>query len=128
MKNRKFVAVASAGAIGASLMLTGCSEAQQAIDQAQGLVETAQVLSQACEEAAVAWSPGASVAEATEGLSSAASAVDQALASDPSLPGAANLLAELESALVQVEGAKDGAAITASTAAVQLACNAFGGQ
>lgn len=118
----------SSGAIGVSLLLTGCSEAQQAIDEAQGLVETAQVLSQACNDASVAWSPGASVAEATDGLSTAANAVDQALANDPSLPGAANLLAELEAALVQVEGARDGAAIDASTAAVQLACSAFGGQ
>ena len=117
----------AAGALGAGLLLTGCGQAQEAIDQAQSLVSTAQVLIQACSDASVAWSPDASVDQATTGLQIALGSVDQALASDPSLPGAASLLTQLETALQDLEGAQDTAAAAASTAAIQTACSLVGG-
>lgn len=117
----------AAGVLGASVLLTACAEAQQAIDGAQSVIATAQVLAEACSEASIAWSPDASVADATAGLESALGIVDEALAANPSLPGADDLLASLESALLDREGAQDTATAAASTAAVQSACSLIGG-
>ncbi len=125
-KNRKLMRVA-AGALGAGLLLTGCGQAQDAIEQAQALVSTAQVLVQACSEASVAWSPDASMDQATSGLQSAVGNVNEALAADPTLPGAATLLSQLESALGDLQGAQDTAAAAASTAAIKSACSLLGG-
>ena len=47
--------------------------------------------------------------------------------SDPSLPGAASLLSQLETALQDLEGAQDTAGAAASTAAIQTACSLVGG-
>lgn len=124
--NTRFAAV-SAGVLGAGLLLTGCSTAQQAIDGAQSVISTAQVLSQACSEASVAWSPDATAAEATAGLQRAVGSVDEALALDPSLPGAATLLTQLQSALTELEGSQQGAATAVSTAALETACSLVGG-
>ncbi len=117
----------TAGMLGAGLLLTGCGQAQDAIDQAQALVSTAQVLAQACSEASVAWEPGASIDTATSGLESALGNVNEALTADPTLPGAATLLSQLESALGDLQGAQDTAAAAASTAAIQTACSLIGG-
>lgn len=125
-KKTKLISV-TAGVLGAGLLLTGCGQAQDAIDQAQSLVSTVQVLAQACTEASVAWEPGASVDSATTGLESAVGNVSEALASDPTLPGAATLLSQLESALGDLQGAQDTAAAAASTAAIQTACSLIGG-
>ena len=127
MKMTRATMMTAAGMLGTGLLLTGCAEAQQAIDGAQSVVATAQVLIQACSEASVAWSPDASVADATAGLQSAMGNVDEALAADPSLPGAASLLSSLESALVDLENAQESAAAMASTAAVKSACALVGG-
>jgi hypothetical protein len=117
----------SVGVIGAGFILTGCGQAQEAIDQAQSLISTAQVLAQACTEASVAWEPGASIDSATSGLESAVGNVNEALMADPTLPGAATLLSQLESALSDLQGAQDTAAAAASTAAIKSACSLIGG-
>lgn len=125
-KKTKVISV-TAGMLGAGLLLTGCGQAQEAIDQAQALVSTAQVLAQACSEASVAWEPGASIDTATSGLESALGNVNEALTADPTLPGAATLLTQLESALGDLQGAQDTADAAASTAAIQTACSLIGG-
>jgi hypothetical protein len=125
-KTTKEISV-TAGMLGAGLLLTGCGQAQDAIDQAQALVSTAQVLAQACSEASVAWEPGASIDTATSGLESALGNLNEALTADPTLPGAATLLTQLESALGDLQGAQDTAAAAASTAAIQTACSLIGG-
>lgn len=126
-KKRTKVFSVTAGMLGAGLLLTGCGQAQDAIDQAQAVVSTAQVLAQACSEASVAWEPGASIDSATSGLESALGNVNEALTADPTLPGAATLLSQLESALGDLQGAQDTADAAASTAAIQTACSLIGG-
>lgn len=126
-KQRNRLIVATAGMFGAGLILTGCGQAQDAIDQAQSLVSTVQALSQACSEAAIAWEPGASIDSATSGLESAVGSMNEALTADPTLPGAATLLSQLESALGDLQGVQDSAAATASTAALKSACSLIGG-
>lgn len=127
MKHNRRLVRTTAGVLGAGLVLMGCAEAQRAIDGAQSVIATAQVLVQACSEASVAWSPEASIADATAGLGSAVGSVSEALAVDSSLPGAANLLSSLESALLDLEGAQQKGAAAASTAAVKSACALVGG-
>lgn len=116
-----------AGTLGAGMLLAGCSQAQQALDSAQSVINTAQVLVQACSEASVAWSPDASVAEATAGLQSAVASVDEALTTNPDLIGATTLLSSLQSALVDLQNVDDLAATAVSTAAVKSACSVVAG-
>lgn len=127
IKSKTKLMSATAGVLGAGLLLTGCGQAQNAIDQAQSLVSTVQVLSQACTEASAAWSPDASIDSATSGLESAVSNVNEALVADPTLPGATELLSQLETALGDLQGAQDTAAAAASTAVIKSACSLIGG-
>lgn len=127
MVNKGRTLMISAGTLGAGLLLAGCSQAQQALDSAQSIINSAQVLVQACSDASIAWSPDASVAEATAGLQSAVSSVDAALAENPSLPGATNLLSSLQSALADLKNIDNPAAQVASITVVQSACNLVSG-
>lgn len=125
-KQRNRLVVATAGILGAGLILTGCGQTQDANNQAESAVSTVQqTLDQACLEASAAWEPGVSIDSAISGLESAVGSVNAALAADPTLPGAATLLSQLESALVDLQGAEDTAA--ASTAAIKSACSLIGG-
>jgi hypothetical protein len=104
------------------LGLSGCAEAQQAVDAAQSLVDSASTLVQACESASVAWEPGATVAEATTGIEQASEELSAAVAEGVSIAGAQEVLAALDRALVDLQGVQQDAGISATTAALQSAC------
>jgi hypothetical protein len=104
------------------LGLSGCAEAQQAVDAAQSLVDSASTLVQACESASVAWEPGATVAEATTGIEQASEELSAAVADGVSIAGAQEVLAALDRALVDLQGVQQDAGISATTAALQSAC------
>jgi hypothetical protein len=117
---RRVIRWSAAGAL--VLGLSGCAEAQQAVDAAQSLVDGASTLVQACESASVAWEPGATVAEATSGIERASEKLTAAVEEGVSIAGAQEVLAALDSALADLQGVQQDAGKSATTAALQSAC------
>lgn len=117
---RRILRWSAAGAL--VLGLSGCAEAQQAVDAAQSLVDSASTLVQACESASVAWEPGATVAEATTGIQQASDELSAAVAEGVTIAGAQEVLAALDRALADLQGVQQDAGLSATTAALQSAC------
>lgn len=117
---RRAIQWSAAGAL--ALALSGCAEAQQAVDAAQSLVDGASTLVQACESASVAWEPGATVAEATSGVEQASEQLSGAVEEGVSIAGAQEVLSALDGALVDLQGVQQDAGVSAATAALQSAC------
>lgn len=104
VRRHRALAVVASGAL-AGLLLTGCgavneavSQGQQALDTvsqaadaAEGLIGAGAQLGAACAAAQVAWLPGVSSADAYAALDEATGLVDEALATTPGLPGAAEI-------------------------------------
>ena len=100
---RALTVLASAGLAG--VVLTGCGAvneavsqgqqaldtASQAVDAAEGLIGAGAQLGAACAAAQVAWVPGVSSADAYAAIDEATRLVDEALATTPGLPGAAEI-------------------------------------
>ena len=100
------------GATLSGVLITGCgtvnevvSQGQQALDTAtqavdavEGLVGAGAQLAAACAAAQAAWLPGLSSADAYQAIDDAAAMVDGVIAANPSLPGAPEIDAALDSA------------------------------
>lgn len=123
MNARQALTAAGAGAL--ALSLTACAEAQQAIDTAQAAVSTGQAMLDACTTASVAWEPGVTAEEATDGLALAADQLRTATDSGVSIPGAAALLDALDTTLAEAENVTGEVQSLATTAAVQALCSAL---
>lgn len=123
MNIRRIAAPSAVAAL--ALSLTACAEAQQAIDTAQAAVSTGQAMLDACTSASVAWEPGATASEATEGLTSAADQLRTATESGVSIPGASSLLDAIDTTLAEAENVTGDVQALATTAAVQALCSAL---
>lgn len=100
------------GATLSGVLLTGCGtvnealtqgqevldSATQAVEAAEGLVGAGAQLAAACAAAQAAWLPGVSSADANKAIDDAAGMVDGVIAANPSLPGATEINAALDSA------------------------------
>ena len=103
-RRRRAVALLGSAAL-AGVLLTGCGAvneavsqgqqaldgASQAVDAAEGLIGAGAQLGAACAAAQVAWVPGISSADAYAAIDEATRIVDEALATTPGLPGAAEI-------------------------------------
>lgn len=123
MNVRQVLAAAGAGAF--ALSLTACAEAQQTIDTAQAAVSTGQAMIDACTSASVAWDPGVTASEATDGLTAAADQLRTATESGVSIPGASALLDAIDTSLAEAENVTGDVQALATTAAVRALCSAL---
>jgi hypothetical protein len=126
--------VALTGAALCGVLLTGCGvvsdaadqgrqaldSATQAVDTVEGIIGAGAQLAAACAAAQVAWLPGTSSADAYAAIDEAAGMVDGLIAENPSLPGATEIDAALDSARAAVGADETSFGVARQT--LQTAC------